>query len=314
MNTHVTRRRRLELLWNIKDIVAHAAVAWVEHDASTMGAALAFYTVFSVAPILIIAIAVLGLVIGADIVRTDLLPQMQSLFGDAGASAVQSLLLSATYMGKSRVATVIGVVTLLVGASTVFVELQNSLDRIWGIPKRNRTGGLWRILRSRFLSLGLVFGVGFLLMVSLLVSTVLAALGAWLASHLGEWRTLVLVIDVALSLVVSTVLFAFVYKYVPQERSDWGDVWVGGLVTGPFAQQFANNIAVDPNFVANPSTNVLNAHLGANWNGWDTSIYALNALNSHPLLYNTALETAQFVGPTYTLRPLTVGVRTIYRW
>jgi iron complex outermembrane recepter protein len=83
---------------------------------------------------------------------------------------------------------------------------------------------------------------------------------------------------------------------------------------GPFAQQFANNIAVDPNFVANPSTNVLNAHLGANWNGWDNSIYVLNALNSHPLLYNTALETAQFVGPTYTIRPLTVGVRAIYRW
>ncbi|MGC2032992.1 MAG: TonB-dependent receptor [Steroidobacteraceae bacterium] len=83
---------------------------------------------------------------------------------------------------------------------------------------------------------------------------------------------------------------------------------------GPFAQQFANNIAVDPNFVANPSTNVLNVHLGANWNGWDNSIYALNTLNSHPLLYNTALETAQFVGPTYTIRPLTVGVRAIYRW
>jgi iron complex outermembrane recepter protein len=83
---------------------------------------------------------------------------------------------------------------------------------------------------------------------------------------------------------------------------------------GPFAQQFANNVAVDPNFLANPSTNVLNVHLGANWNGWDTSIYALNVLNTHPLLYNTALETAQFVGPTYTIRPLTVGVRTIYRW
>jgi len=83
---------------------------------------------------------------------------------------------------------------------------------------------------------------------------------------------------------------------------------------GPFAQQFANNISVDPSFVANPSTNVLNAHLGANWNGWDTSIYALNLLNSHPLLYNTALENAQFVGPTYTIRPLTVGVRAIYRW
>lgn len=83
---------------------------------------------------------------------------------------------------------------------------------------------------------------------------------------------------------------------------------------GPFAQQYASNVAVDPNFIANPSTNILNAHLGANWSGWDTSIYALNMLNRHPLLYNTALETAQFVGPAYTMRPLTVGVRAIYRW
>ncbi|MGD0504727.1 MAG: TonB-dependent receptor [Steroidobacteraceae bacterium] len=83
---------------------------------------------------------------------------------------------------------------------------------------------------------------------------------------------------------------------------------------GPFAQQFPNNVAVDPNFIANPSTNVLNVHVGAIWNGWDVSLYALNVLNSHPLLYNTALESAQFVGPTYTIRPLTAGVRATYRW
>jgi membrane protein len=231
MNTRVLRRSALQVLWSIKDIFSSAALAWMEHDASTMGAALAFYTVFSVAPILIIAIGVVGLVVGAETVRADMLPQMQSLFGDAGASAVQMLLSSATYVGKSRLATVIGVVTLLIGASTVFVELQNSLDRIWGIPKRNRTRGLWRILRSRFLSLGLVFAVGFLLMVSLLVSTALAALGTWLAIYLGTWQILLLVTDVSLSLIISTVLFALVYKYVPQERLAWGDVWVGGLVT-----------------------------------------------------------------------------------
>ena len=231
MNTCSTRRRRLEVLRSIKDIFAQAAFAWMEHDASTMGAALAFYTVFSVAPILVIAIGVIGVVIGADTVRADLLPQMQSLFGDAGASAVQTLLSSATHMGKSWIATIIGVVTLLIGASSVFVELQHSLDRIWGISKRNRTSGLWRILRSRVLSLGLVLGVGFLLMVSLLVSTLLTALGTWLAVYLGEWRTLLLAIDVALSLVISTVLFALIYKYVPLERLAWGDVWVGGLVT-----------------------------------------------------------------------------------
>jgi membrane protein len=213
-----------------RDIVAQAALAWIQHDASTMGAALAFYTAFSVAPILIIAIGVLELVIGREVVQAGLLPQMQVMFGDAGASAVQALLLSATHMGKSRVATLIGVATLLVGASSVFVELQNSLDRIWGVPPRSRMSGFWQIVRSRFLSLGLVFGVGFLLMVSLLVGTVLAALDDWIASFLGDWRTLLLIVDLTLSLGITTVLFAFVYKYIPQAKMGWGDVWVGALL------------------------------------------------------------------------------------
>lgn len=223
--------RNLDFLRKIKDILVQATRAWIEHDASTMGAALAFYTVFSVAPILMVAIGVVGMVIGADVMRAHLQPQMQSLLGDAGATAVQTLLSSASYMGKSRAATAIGVGTLLIGASTVFVELQNSLDRIWGIPKRNRARGLFRFLRSRFLSLGLVFGVGFLLLVSLLVSAVLAAVSAWLASHLGEWHTFLIVITVGLSVLISATLFALVYKYVPQEHLHWRDVWVGALVT-----------------------------------------------------------------------------------
>jgi membrane protein len=223
--------RKLEVLRDVKTVVVQASLAWIEHDASTMGAALAFYTVFSVAPILLIAIGVMGWVIGADAVRADLLPQMQSLFGTAGASAVQALLSSASYMGRSRTATAIGVGTVLIGASSVFVELQNSLDRVWGIPKRNRERGLWRFVRSRFLSLGLVVGVGFLLMVSLFVSTLLAAVGAWLASYMGEWTASIFAVDVALSLIISTALFALVYKYIPQERLNWPDVWVGGAVT-----------------------------------------------------------------------------------
>jgi len=230
MSAHETLLRGFATFRRARDIVARAALAWVQHDASTMGAALAFYTVFSVAPILIIAIDVLGLVIGRETVQEGLLPQMQILFGDAGASAVQALLLSATYMGKSRVATLIGVATLLIGASSVFVELQNSLDRIWGVPTRSKMSGLWQIVRARFLSLGLVFGVGFLLMVSLLVSTVLAALDAWIAPFLAEWRTLLLVVDLTLSLTITTVLFALVYKYIPQVKMEWGDVWVGAGV------------------------------------------------------------------------------------
>lgn len=211
-------------------MVFQAAQAWIEHDASTMGAALAFYTVFSVAPILIIAIGVIGTVINADTVRAELLPQMQTLFGEAGASAVQMLLLSASRLGSSRMATIIGVITLVLGASSVFVELQNSLDRIWGLPKRTRLKGLWHLIRGRFLSLGLVFGVGFLLMVSLLVSTLLAALDSWVATFLGQWQIVLSAIDLSLSVFITTVLFALVYKYVPQERMEWRDVRVGALV------------------------------------------------------------------------------------
>jgi membrane protein len=223
-------RRRFGLFGSLWDIFANAALAWIQHDATTMGASLAFYTVFSVAPILIIAIGVLGLVTNADNVRAQLLPQMQILFGDAGASAVQTLVVSASHIGSSRFAPLIGLVALIMGASSVFVELQNSLDRIWGVPRRTRLGGLWQMVRARFFSLGLVFGVGFLLMVSLLVSTMLAALDIGLASLLGDWRTVLRVIDSSLSLAITMGLFALVYKFVPQEPMKWSDVWAGAAV------------------------------------------------------------------------------------
>jgi membrane protein len=224
-------QRRFELLNDFKNIVLKSAMAWLEHDASTMGAALAFYTVFSIAPIIIIAIGIVSIIVHGDTLQTDLLDQARNLIGATGANAVRELLTSADYLGRSRVATSIGVVTLLFGASSVFVELQNALDRIWEIPKRKRMNGLWRILRSRFLSLGLVLGVGFLLMVSLLVSTAMAAFGTWLATLVGHWRVALLLIDVMLTLGTSAVLFALLFKYVPQERLAWTDVWVGGIVT-----------------------------------------------------------------------------------
>jgi membrane protein len=224
-------KRRVDIFVNLMDVVTKAGKAWLEHDASTMGAALAFYTVFSIAPILIIAIGIVGIVVHGNVLQADLLTQAQNLLGATGASAVRDLLTSAEYLDKSRIATSIGVVTLLFGASSVFVELQNCLDKIWEIPKRKRMHGVWRIIRARFLSLGLVLGVGFLLMVSLVVSTVMAAFGTWLASMMGHWRVTLLVIDVVLTLGISAVLFALLFKYVPQERLAWADVWAGGIVT-----------------------------------------------------------------------------------
>ena len=223
--------QQIGVVRNLASIIAKAGSAWLEHDASTMGAALAFYTVFSIAPILIIAIGIASMVVQGDTLRTELLSQTQNLLGPTGANAVRELLTSADYLGKSRYATFIGVVTLLFGASSVFVEQQNSLDRIWEIPKRKRMSGLWRILRARFLSLGLVLGVGFLLLVSLVVSTVMVALGAWLSSLLGQSRMTIIVMDVLLTWSISTVVFALLFKYMPQEKLAWADVGIGGAVT-----------------------------------------------------------------------------------
>jgi membrane protein len=216
-----------KLLVLVRDSVA----AWLQHNASSLGAALAFYTLFSIAPILVIAVAIAGYVFGPHVAETHVLQQMQGLLGEAGAAAVQGLLTSAHQSAKKGFAAAIGIGTLLVGATSVFGELQNTLDYIWKTPPRNDTVAWWRILRSRILSFGLILGVGFLLLVSLLASAALAALGTWLGTYLVHWQLILPALDLLLSLGLSTVLFALIFKYVPKEEIDWGDVWIGGVVT-----------------------------------------------------------------------------------
>jgi membrane protein len=217
----------LKVVWGV---VSDTISDWITHNASSLGAALAFYTLFSIAPILVIAMAVAGSVFGPNAAETRVLGEMRELLGDAGANAVQGLLASAHQSGLKGIAAAIGIVTLLVGATSVFGELQNTLDYIWKSPKKSSVAW-WRILRSRILSVGLILGVGFLLMVSLIVSAALAALGAWLGTFLVQWSVILPALDLVLSLGLTTVLFAMIYKYVPREDIAWGDVWIGGLVT-----------------------------------------------------------------------------------
>jgi membrane protein len=217
----------LKAVWGVvRDTVSD----WITHNASSLGAALAFYTLFSIAPILVIAMAVAGSVFGPNAAETRVLGEMRELLGDAGANAVQGLLASAHQSGVKGIAAAIGIVTLMVGATSVFGELQKTLDYIWKSPKKTSVAW-WRILRSRILSVGLILGVGFLLMVSLIVSAALAALGAWLGTFLVQWSVILPALDLVLSLGLTTVLFAMIYKYVPREDIAWGDVWIGGLVT-----------------------------------------------------------------------------------
>jgi membrane protein len=230
MSTRSLRPREVRpthVLWGVlKDTVSE----WIRHNASSLGAALSFYTLFSIAPILVIAMAVAGSIFGPHVAEARVLEQMRGLLGEAGAAAMQSLLSSAHQSGLKGVAAAIGVITLLVGATSVFGELQNTLDYIWKSPQKDSVVW-WRILRARILSVGLILGVGFLLMVSLLFSAALAALGAWLSSFMVQWSVILPALDLVLSLGLTTVLFAIIYKYVPREKIAWGDVWIGGLVT-----------------------------------------------------------------------------------
>jgi membrane protein len=208
-----------------------AAVNWVDDHAQSMGAALAFYTIFSIAPLLLIVIAVAGLVFGEEAARGEIYFRLQGMLGAPGALAVQSLLESASRPAASVPAAAFGILVLFVGATSVFAELQDALDRIWRAPQRPQRAGLWGLVRTRLLSFGMILGIAFLLIVSLAFSAGLNALSnLWDPESIG-WTTFTGATEIALSIVLVTVVFAMIYKTMPHVRIDWRDVWVGAGVT-----------------------------------------------------------------------------------
>ena len=211
-------------------LITVAVNSWVDDYAPSMGAALAYYTMFSIAPLLLIVISIAGLMFGADAARGEIFAQLQGLMGAQGAAAIQGLLESVSKPAESVTATIIGSILLLVGATTVFGELQGALDRIWRAPRRN-IGGLCNMLRSRLLSFGMILGIGFMLMVSLVISAALAALGKFWSSFFAEWQLLAKVLDVTLSFIFTSSVFALIYKTMPRVKIDWADVWIGAIVT-----------------------------------------------------------------------------------
>lgn len=208
-----------------------AAVAWVNDRAPSMGAALAYYTLFSLAPLLLIAISVAGAVFGIDAARAEILQQMRLLLGNDGAQAIATLLDNVRQSGQSTLGTAVGVLFLVVGATTVFAELQDSLDHIWHVDTPRRGGSLWQLLRARLLSFGLVLGIGFLLTVSLAASAALAAWGRWWAPAFGGSLVLLDAANHVLGFVLTTLLFAAIYKGMPRARIGWADVVLGSLIT-----------------------------------------------------------------------------------
>lgn len=217
-------------LKNFWILVKAATASWVDDYAQSMGAALAYYTLFSIAPLLLIVIALAGLIFGVEAARGEIVAQLQGLMGHQGAVAVQGLLESVSRPAESVAATLVGVALLIVGATSVFGELQDALDRIWRAPKRHKPG-LWSLLRARILSFGLIMGLGFLLMVSLVVSAGLAALGRLWGPLFADWQFLAGLLNALFSFAFTATLFAMIYKIMPRAQVDWSDVWIGAGVT-----------------------------------------------------------------------------------
>jgi membrane protein len=208
-----------------------AAKAWSDDYAPSLGAAMSYYTVFSLAPLLVIVIAVAGAVFGREAVQGQIVAQLSGLIGSEGASLVQSLVAAASDKDKGLIASLISTAVLVVGATTVFAELQSALDRIWHVPPSQKPQGIWATLRARIMSFGLILGMVFLLMVSLAVSAGVAAFGAFTTGLLPGAEALLQVLNFAVSLGVATLLFAMIYKLMPSTRIAWRDVWVGAITT-----------------------------------------------------------------------------------
>ena len=208
-----------------------AASAWLDDYAPSMGAALSYYTLFSLAPLLLIVISVAGLVFGADAVRGEVFGQLQGLMGNEAAKTVEQILASVSQPAQGIAATVIGIALVLIGATSVFAELQSALDRIWRAPVRDKSSGLWSVLRTRLFSFGMILGIAFLMMVSLVLGAVMAALGKWWGGMFVGWEVLAQVLNEIFSLIVTTTVFAMIYKLMPRVNVRWEDVWLGAVVT-----------------------------------------------------------------------------------
>ena len=213
-------------LWGL---VRDAALAYIEDNCLSRGAAIAYYTVFALAPVLLIVIAIAGLLFGSDEARGAVVAQVTYFMGKQSADAIQAMLEGASHRQSGVVATVVGLATLVVAASGVFGEMQASLNVIW--KAKPRRDAVWALVRSRLLSLLLVLSLGILLMLSLIVSAGLAALGGWINVVLPEAAWLLQPVNAGVSFVLIALLFAAIYKVLPDTDIAWTDVGVGAVIT-----------------------------------------------------------------------------------
>jgi membrane protein len=213
------------------DVLKQTFSEWMEDQAPTLGAALAYYTVFSLAPLLIISISIAGLVFSKEAAQGQIFDQLRGLLGDESGRAMEVMVQNASAEpATGLVATLLGFVTLLFGASGVFAQLQMSLNTIWGVqPKPGR--GILGIIQDRILSFGFILVVGFLLLVSLLLTAAIAFVGHRFGDMVPGMEALVQILNSIFSLAVIALLFAMIFKFLPDAKIAWRDVWIGAFIT-----------------------------------------------------------------------------------
>ena len=218
------------IMMTFLSLLKKTVYSWDAHNAPQMGAALAYYMILSLAPLVILLVGITGLVVEQDAARTEIVAKASALMGQEGAATVQAILSHSAGQQGGLLATIIGFVVLLIGASGVFAELQDSLNRIWEVET---SGGLWlRLFRKRILSFAMVFGLGALVLASLLLSAAMAALSAfvngWVSGLDGVWENA----NYVVLFILVTLLFAALFRFLPDVRVDWRDVWTGSAITG----------------------------------------------------------------------------------
>jgi membrane protein len=218
---------------NLKSLYQLAKTAfgnWIADYAPSMGAALAYHTVFSIAPLLVIVIAAAALIFGQEAAQAAIIEQASGMIGETGARAIEGMLASAKKPKEGMIASTLGILILIIGSTTVFAELETNLNRVWKVES-DKGSGLWNFIRTRLLAFGMVLAIGFLLIVSLVVGAGIAAWGKYWSGWFGGLEALLQAANFVVSVAVITVLFAMIYKFIPQVAIRWRDVWIGALVT-----------------------------------------------------------------------------------
>lgn len=205
---------------------------WWARDPFKESAVIAYYAIFSLPGLLVVIVTIAGYFFGNDAINNHVATQLTSAFGTDSAKQIQDMIAVAGKSKNSLWATIIGVVTILVGATGVFAQFQKSLNIIWEVKADKSKSGIWNLIRIRLFSFGLIVAIAFILMASLIVTTLLIAMGDWVSSHFSDsFLVIIQVINFIVSRIIITLLFATMFKYFPDAKIKWKHVWLGSIVT-----------------------------------------------------------------------------------